>query len=206
MQTAGGLISVARELATGVQGAQDHLKRGFIGELGVRVDGDATTVVADGEGVVFVQFDLDPGGVACDGFVHRVVEDLGHHMVQGALVRAADIHAGALAHRFKTFENFDRRRVIGRLGGAREEIVWHVCCSFVRWLITIMAGATGLGKRLTQDMGRREFSSKILVALAAGLALLGAERACVEMGFGQRQRWVGSARLGCVPGRGVSAG
>ena len=37
-------------------------------------------------------------------FVNRVVEHLEHAVVQPALVRIADIHAGPLAHGFQTFE------------------------------------------------------------------------------------------------------
>ena len=39
--------------------------------------------------------------------VHRIVERLGGEMMQRALVGAADIHAGAAAHRLQTFEDLD---------------------------------------------------------------------------------------------------
>ena len=101
MQTARGLIGFARELAACVQGAQDHFERGFVGKLWVRINRDAAPVVADGHGIIGVQFNLDPVGVARDGLVHRVVQNFGDQMVQRAFVGAADIHAGAFAHRFQ---------------------------------------------------------------------------------------------------------
>ena len=36
-----------------------------------------------------------------------VVDDLGEEVVQGLLVGAADIHAGAAAHRFQTLQHLD---------------------------------------------------------------------------------------------------
>jgi hypothetical protein len=48
---------------------------------------------------------LDEGGVAGDGLVHRVVDDFGEQVVQRLLVGAADIHAGAAAHRLQPFQH-----------------------------------------------------------------------------------------------------
>jgi hypothetical protein len=107
VQTARSLISLARELAARVQGAQDHLQRRLAGELGVGVERHATAVVADGQRIIGVQLNLDPVGVAGDRLVHGVVEDLGHQVMQRALVRAADIHAGSLAHRLQPLQHLD---------------------------------------------------------------------------------------------------
>ncbi len=101
VQTAGGLIGLPAEFATRVQGAKDHLERGFVRELGVRIDRNAAAVVADGDSVIGMQLNLDPVGVARDSLVHRVIKDLGHKVVQRAFIRAADIHAGAQANRLK---------------------------------------------------------------------------------------------------------
>ena len=46
-------------------------------------------------------------GMARDCLVHRVVEDLGHEMMERALVGAADIHAGAAADRLEALEDLD---------------------------------------------------------------------------------------------------
>jgi hypothetical protein len=82
VQAAGGLVGLARELAAGVKGAEDDLERALVGEFRMRIDGDAAAVVADRDGVVGVQLDLDAGGVAGDGLVHGVVEHFGDEVVQ----------------------------------------------------------------------------------------------------------------------------
>ncbi len=51
--------------------------------------------------------EMDRVGVARDRLVHGVVEDLGHEMVHGALVGAADVHAGALADGLEPFQHLD---------------------------------------------------------------------------------------------------
>ena len=70
VETARGLIGLARKLAARVEGAEDDLQSGFVGELGVRINRDAAPVVGDGDGVIRMQRHLDPVGVACDGLVH----------------------------------------------------------------------------------------------------------------------------------------
>ena len=117
MQAARCLIGLAAELAARMERAEDHLERGFAGEFRVRVDGNAAPVVAHGQRIIRVQFHFDPIGVARDGLVHRVVEDLGDKVVQGAFVGAADIHAGAFADGFEPFEHLDGGGVVIRMFG-----------------------------------------------------------------------------------------
>ena len=80
----------------------------------MRIDRDAAAVVADGDEVVRVQRHLDPARMAGDHLVHRIVDDLGRQMMQGAFVGAADIHARPLADRLQPFENLDILRCIGQ--------------------------------------------------------------------------------------------
>jgi hypothetical protein len=82
------------------------------GNFGMRIDRDAAAVVADGDGVVGVQLHLDAAGVAGHRLVHRVVEDLGHQMVQRAFVGAADIHAGPLADGLQPLQHLDGGGVV----------------------------------------------------------------------------------------------
>ena len=126
MQPARRLIGLAREFAARMQGTQDHLQRRFAGKPRMRVNRNPASVVADGQGMVHMQFHINAGGMPRHGLVHRIVQHLGGQMVQGALIGAADIHAGAFAHRFQPFQHFDGRCVIG-LWRAREKIVGHVC-------------------------------------------------------------------------------
>ena len=107
MQAAGGLVGLARELAARVQRAEDHLQSALVGKLGMRIHGDAAPVVADRDGMVRVKLHLDAGGVSRHRLVHGVVENLGHEVMQRALIGAADIHAGALAHGLKPLQHLD---------------------------------------------------------------------------------------------------
>ncbi len=97
MQTARGLIGLAVELAACVQRAKDHLKRRFVGKLRMRIDRDAATIIADRHRMIGVQLNFDAVGMTGHGLVHRVVQNLGHKVMQRAFIGAADVHARALA-------------------------------------------------------------------------------------------------------------
>ncbi len=66
------------------------------------------------DAAVGVQLELDAAGVPGDRLVHGVVEHFGGEVVQRALVGAADIHAGAAAHRLEPFQDLD---VLGGIAG-----------------------------------------------------------------------------------------
>ena len=51
---------------------------------------------------------LAAAGMAGHGLVHRVIQNFADQVVHGALVGAANIHTGALAHRFQSLEHLDR--------------------------------------------------------------------------------------------------
>ena len=91
---------------------ENHLQGGLVLELGMRIDGDAPAVVAHGDEAVLVQFDLDPVGLARHRLVHGVVQKLGHQVMHGPLVGAADVHAGAPADRLQPLQDLD---VLGRV-------------------------------------------------------------------------------------------
>ena len=56
----------------------------FVLELGMRIDRHAAAIVANGQHAIVGKLDLDEGGVACDRFVHRIVENFGGQMMKGA--------------------------------------------------------------------------------------------------------------------------
>ena len=112
VQPARGLIGLAVELAARVQGAQDHLQRRFAGKLRMRIHRDAPAIVADRHAVIGVQLYFDAVGMACHRFVHRIVQNFGHQVMQGAFIRAADIHPRPLADRFQPFQHLDGRGVV----------------------------------------------------------------------------------------------
>src|SRR5690606_32983971 len=70
-------------------------------------DGDAATVVPDGDRVVLVDLHLDAVAVARERLVHGVVHDLVDEVVEAAHADVADVHRGALADGFEPFENLD---------------------------------------------------------------------------------------------------
>ena len=107
VQAAGGVVDLAVELPARVQRRHDDFKRGLGLELGMRIDRDAAAVVGDGEEAVGAEFHLDPAGVAGDGLVHGVVDHLGEQVMQRALVRAADVHAGPAPHGLEAFQHLD---------------------------------------------------------------------------------------------------
>ena len=100
VQAARNLVAALVELAAGMEHRQHHFERRFA-LLFVVVGRDAAAVVAYGDGVVLVDRHVDVGAVARQRLVDRVVDHLVDQMVQTLLTYVADIHGGALAHRFE---------------------------------------------------------------------------------------------------------
>ena len=123
MQAARGLVNLRVEFAARVQRAHDHFERGFFRELGMRIDRHAAPVVDHGDEAVGRHAHVDPVGVAGERLVHRIVDHLGEQMMQRLLVGAADIHAGAAAHRLEPFQHLDVARRVG--GIARRGLAAH---------------------------------------------------------------------------------
>ena len=125
MQAARGLIGLAGKLAARMQRAQDHLKRGFTRKFRMRINRDATAIVADHHRIIGQQFHFDPVGMARHRLVHGIVQHLGHQMMQGPFIRAANIHARAFADRLQSFQHLDGRGVIVVGSGPGQKVVWH---------------------------------------------------------------------------------
>ena len=107
MQPARNLVRVAAEFATRVQHRQNDLERRFLGKAGMGIDRNAAAVVTHGDPAFGAELQFDAGGKPGHRLVHRIVERLGGEVMQPALVGAADIHAGAAAHRLQAFEDLD---------------------------------------------------------------------------------------------------
>ncbi len=116
VQAARGLVDLGIEFAAGVQHAHDHFERRLVLEFRVRVDRNTAAVVGDGDEAVCFHVDFDPVGVAGERLVHGVVDHLGEQMVQRLLVGAADIHAGAAAHRLEPLQHLDMFGGVAALG------------------------------------------------------------------------------------------
>ncbi len=121
VQAAGDLVAAAvAELAAGVEHGEDDLGGGLL-LLGHRVDGDAAAVVRDRDGVVRVDDDLDLVGLAGEGLVDGVVDDLVDQVMEAAGAGRADVHARALADRLETLQDGDVLSVVAAValaGGA----------------------------------------------------------------------------------------
>lgn len=104
VQTAGGGVRAAAELATGVQLGHDDLYTGQAG-LGLDVDRDAPAVVPDLHGGVVVEDHLDVVAVLAQGFVDGVVDDLPQTVHQATTVGRADVHTRALAYGLEPLED-----------------------------------------------------------------------------------------------------
>ena len=120
MEAARDLVGVLVELAAGMQHRHDDFS-GTTPLTGVDVRGDAASVVLHRHGFVGVYGDGDAVAVAGQRLVDGVVHHLEHHVMQaGAVVRVADVHAGALAHRVQPFQHRDAAGVVvGGLGQRR---------------------------------------------------------------------------------------
>ena len=118
VQATGHLVAAAAELAAGVQ-LGEHELDGADALGRVHVGGDAAPVVLDADRAVLHQGDVDGVGVAGEGLVDRVVDDLPDEVVQAALAGGADVHAGALADRLEPLEHRDRAGVVGRPSPSR---------------------------------------------------------------------------------------
>ena len=106
VQAAGDLVAFAAELATRVQDGKNNLYgRNLLFRM--QVNRDTAAVVHNRDGVVLVNGNFDMVAVAGKRFVYRVVHNLVHQVMKATRAGRADIHARALAHRFKAFQDLD---------------------------------------------------------------------------------------------------
>ena len=81
--------------------------------VGHDADGDATTVVFDGDRAVEVDRHVHPGAVPTEVLVDRVVDHLPHQVVEARpVVHVADVHPGPLSNGFEALEDGDARAVV----------------------------------------------------------------------------------------------
>ena len=125
VQAARDGVTAATELAAGVEDRHDDLDGGLV-LGGVLVDGDASAVVDDLDAAVCLDRDLDVVGVAGQGLVDGVVDDLVHQVVQAAFAGGSDVHARALADGFQALEDGDVRCAVGLFAFGGLLVVSHV--------------------------------------------------------------------------------
>ncbi len=107
VQAAGNFIGVAAEFAAGMQHRHNHFKRRLVWIFRVRIDRNTATVVTDRDGIIGIQRQFNPVGITGHRLIHRIVQNLGHQMMQRLLIGTADIHTGTCPNRFQTFQNLN---------------------------------------------------------------------------------------------------
>ena len=115
VQTAGHLVAAAAEFTTGVQHGQHH-RDGGDAHFVVDTDRDTATVILDADDVTRQNVHINVGAIPRQRFVDGVIHNFVHQMVQSARAGGADVHTGALTHRFQPLQHLDLAFVIGRLG------------------------------------------------------------------------------------------
>ena len=106
MKTTGHFVTVFVELTAGVEHGHYDLECGTM-LFRVLVHWNTTTVVFDGDAVVFVDCYLDVAAEACEGLVNRVVHNLINQVMQTLHGDVTDVHCRAFAHCFQAFEHLD---------------------------------------------------------------------------------------------------
>ena len=121
MQAARYFIRIAVKLPASVQLSHNDFCRGatFCGML---ADRNAAAIIGDFCGPIRVQGHGDLIRMSGQSFVNRIVDDFVNHMVQArAVIGVTNVHAGALADRFKALQDFDRVGPIFR-------VIFNVVC------------------------------------------------------------------------------
>ena len=108
MQTTAELIALVRELSTRMKGREDDLNPGqFL--LRVQINGHAAAIIGHAERAIAMQHNVDLTAVPRQRLVDRVIDDFLSQMIGAGGV---GIHAGTLADRFQTSQNFDSVSVV----------------------------------------------------------------------------------------------
>ncbi len=106
VQAAGILVGALAEFSARVQVRQHQFHRRHF-PFRMDVDRDAAAVVADGNGAIDMDGDVDGLAIAGQMFVDRVVQHLEDAVVQAPFIGVADVHAGAFAHRLQPLQFID---------------------------------------------------------------------------------------------------
>ena len=104
VQTTGDRVAAAAELTASVQHGHDDLNGGLV-LGGVLIHGNTAAVVLYANTTISLNGHVNLGCIAGERFVDRVIYDLVDQVVQTALSGRANVHAGALANRFQTFQH-----------------------------------------------------------------------------------------------------
>ena len=120
MQTAGHRVAATAELSAGVQDSENYLNGRFLLDR-MLIDRNTAPVVDHTDAAVSEEGYDDVGRIAGHCLIDRVVDDLVDQVMQSALARGADVHAGALANSVEAFENGNRAGVVRHSGGTSRQ-------------------------------------------------------------------------------------
>ena len=114
----------------------------------MNVGRDTASIIFHFGGAVRIKRNITNGCVASEGFVNRIIDDFIDHVVQArTVICVPNIHARALAHGIKAFEDFDGIRAIGGLPigitailvkafGIKDAIIFDFWCVWLGfWLV-----------------------------------------------------------------------
>jgi hypothetical protein len=96
-----------------VQLGHDDLGRGHT-LFRVNIDRNSTPVIDHRDRIIFVDDDVDFGGVSGQSLVNRVIDDFVHQVMQTGLAGRTDVHRRAQPHCFQAFEHLDAARIVNR--------------------------------------------------------------------------------------------
>ena len=111
MQAARHFVAVGIEFATGMKLGQ-HNFSGRNALFFVDVTRDAATVIHHRNRVVNVDDNVNLRAVARQRFIDRIVHNLINQVVKAGFARRPDVHRGPFAHRFQTFQHFNRTGIV----------------------------------------------------------------------------------------------
>lgn len=128
MEATGDLVGVVIKLPTRVKDGHDHFRCRAVLLL-VEVCWDAPAVIFHGAALIVVEIDVNPGAIARQGFVDRVIHHLVNHLVKAAtIVRVTDVHAWSFANGFQILQHRDVRGCVisgrGRVLRGRNDCFW----------------------------------------------------------------------------------
>ena len=78
----------------------------------MRTNRNTASVIFNGHAAIFVNCNIDGGAITSERFVDRVIYNFVDKMVQGFDIRAAHIHARALADMFNAFQRLNGTYII----------------------------------------------------------------------------------------------
>ena len=111
MQTAAHLVGAFVELTTGMEHRHNDLQSRLV-HLLMLVYGDTTTIVLDGDGVIFVDGYFNMCTIAGHRLVDRVIDGLVDQRVQPLFADVTNVHGRAFAYGFQSLEHLNITRGI----------------------------------------------------------------------------------------------